>query len=171
MKPITKYACELDRIYGTETEYGLYWKGGKTDIFEVVNQDFARTILDCEYFSSRVWPEFGAPVMNDVFLKNGGLIKKDNTDGHNDCTPEYATPECRAARDAVCWEKAGEVIMHNLFDLSGRNSSIFLMVKHGRGFAAADREQDHHLWPGHRGGYFSRQLQPLPVQCACQLRR
>src|SRR3989344_8171103 len=132
MKPITKYACELDRIYGTETEYGLYWKGGKADIFSVINDNFARAILDCHDLFD--FKEFFFIRLNEIFLQNGGMIKKDNTDGQNDCTPEYATPECRSARDAVCWEKAGEAIMHNLFDLSGRNSSNFLMVKHGRGF-------------------------------------
>lgn len=132
MKPITKYACELDRIYGTETEYGLYWKGGKIDIFSVMCESFARTILDFnDLFDFNDLP---FTRLNEIYLQNGGMIKKDNIDERNDCTPEYATPECRSARDAVCWEKAGEVIMHNLFDLSGRNSSNFLMVKHGRGF-------------------------------------
>ncbi len=128
MKPMTKYACELDRIYGTETEYGLYWKGEKMDIFNVVNKDFTRTIF---YLDSNLTS------FTMLFLKNGSMIKKDNLggDGYNDCTPEYATPECRSARDAVCWEKAGEAIMRDLFDLSGRNSSNFLMVKHGRGLA------------------------------------
>lgn len=138
MKQITKYACALDRIYGTETEYGLYWNGLKTDIFKAIDKDFARKILDFDRFSSKLLCDYGIASKNYTFLKNGGLIKKDNLMSSDDCTPEYATPECRSALDAVCWEKAGEIIIHDLFDLSGKNGTLFMMVKHGRGLAGLD---------------------------------
>ncbi|MBI2062914.1 MAG: proteasome accessory factor PafA2 family protein [Candidatus Yanofskybacteria bacterium] len=134
MKPLTSFACELDRIYGTETEYGLYWNTNKTDIFDLMDRNFALSITDYENLFN-CFDNLNFSRLSEFFVQNGGLIKKDNPNDYCDCTPEFATPECKSARDAVCWEKAGEIIMRGLFDLSGANNSVFLMVKHGRGMA------------------------------------
>ncbi len=111
--PLSEYACELDRIYGTETEFGLYWNGEKEDILKIVTQE------------KRLFSING-------FIENGGLVKNDSA-GSPDFLPEYATPECRSVLDVVCWEKAGEMIMYEIVDFLKTKGFKFRLVKHGRG--------------------------------------
>jgi len=110
------------RIYGTETECGLYWHEIVPDGM-VFDQNFLDEMLCCDKFQ-----DSGAHV---YFMLNGGGFRKDNPKEQS-YTPEYASPECRSAKDLVRWEKAGEVILNRLYKLEGENLGKILLVKHCR---------------------------------------
>lgn len=126
------------RIYGTETEYGLYWKGLPNSIYRFYSP------AAIEHYGYHFYPP---RELWRLWLFNGGRYYLDNPSGglltagleikETQGTPEYATPETCSVRDVVCWEKAGELIMRDLFGLEGANANLLSLVKHGRGL---DRE-------------------------------
>lgn len=95
------------RIIGLEVEYGLI--GVREDA----------SLIDDEQLGAALF----APVKRrtgdrDAFLENGGRIYLD-VGNH----PEYATPECVGAKDAVIWEQAGMEIMRQFVARAQRRLS------------------------------------------------
>lgn len=82
------------RIVGIETEYG-------TSSAWLLKGNEERHYGNIEDFFN------GRAGYSAQFLQNGGRFYKDNVGDH----PEYATPECLSPRDAVIYDKAGELIV------------------------------------------------------------
>ncbi|MDA1190837.1 MAG: depupylase/deamidase Dop [Candidatus Poribacteria bacterium] len=121
----------LTKIVGIETEYGIMVRGAadfdpvasstlvvnsyKDNDLRSIMWDYGQEnpLLDARGFQSE--PNAPSPdeesnaVINDI-LTNGGRYYVDHAH------PEYCTPECTNARDAVIYDKAGELIL----DMSSR---------------------------------------------------
>jgi proteasome accessory factor A len=87
-----------DRVIGLETEYGISCTldGRRT----IPTEDLARRMFRHVVAWGR---------SSNVFLENGARLYLD-VGSH----PEYATPECRSALEAVVHERAGDRIVHDL---------------------------------------------------------
>jgi proteasome accessory factor A len=86
------------RIYGLETEYGITCtlKGQRRLTPDEVARYLFRSVVS--------WGR-----SSNVFMENGGRLYLD-VGSH----PEFATPECDSVLDVVCYERAGDEIMHDL---------------------------------------------------------
>ena len=116
----------MQRIIGTETEFGLSARGPNqtdpvSDSLQLIGQfpslpavqaiwDYEREnpFLDVRGFAVEGDPERPAPSYNRLLnklLANGGRLYVDGAH------PEYSTPECTNPREIVAFERAGERIM------------------------------------------------------------
>lgn len=139
----------VSQIFGAETEYGLYksqtLSAKKQSISSLFNQ---KMVSDLQFTKT--------PNSFCFWLTNGGRFHLDNhsEEDHNpNATPEYDTPETGSAIDLVRWEKAGDLIVSRIFDLTDRNKENILLVKHcrGRNFVKARRWID--ATSGHHENY------------------
>ncbi|MDO5533936.1 MAG: proteasome accessory factor PafA2 family protein, partial [Propionibacteriaceae bacterium] len=98
------------RIYGIETEYGL-----------VATSDGQR--LPADEAGTRLFaPIASAHATTNLFHPAGGRLYLD-IGAH----PEYATPECTAAVDLVCAQRAGDALL-----LSLRDAAVAAEAEQGR---------------------------------------
>lgn len=136
------------RIYGTETEFGLYWKIEPKSIPSL--------------YCLEALKRFAGNPFEPRWLYNGGRFHLDNAEDmisednsreikYSLATPEWATPETLSVYDAVCWEKAGELIVREIFDLDGKTGKLVFLAKHGRGRDYAKRH--HWITSGHHENY------------------
>lgn len=110
----------LERIFGTETEFGLYNEQSKD--------------YDPE-FVEKISPQASSI---DIFLYNGGRLYREEA-CRQSFTPEYSTPECRSVKDLVCWEKAGEIILRLLLE---KNHDFARAAKHGRDILMGKKDEN-----------------------------
>ena len=119
----------MNRIAGIETEYGcLVTEGGESgDAWpvRVKNHLFKKLhvgVLDQHY------RDYEEPPGNGGFLLNGGRFYLDM--GHI----EYATPECRAVRDIVACDLAGDAMLQGAIEAMGVTDSVAFLknnIDHG----------------------------------------
>ena len=99
-----------DRIYGTETEYGLYLlqnQASPSGLF-LRGLDY---IKDIAYLGTKkvdLAKQFLS--ISGIYFYNGGYFYCDNSGGEWSYTPEFSSPECRSPKDLVLWEKAGDIL-------------------------------------------------------------
>jgi hypothetical protein len=102
----------MDRIVGIETEYGCLVSGAGqagTDSWPAKVKDYlfrqaGAGAIDLHY------RDYEEPPGNGGFLLNGGRVYLDM--GHL----EYASPECRALRDAVAYDLAGDALLQQALE-------------------------------------------------------
>ncbi|PZQ42901.1 MAG: Pup--protein ligase, partial [Phenylobacterium zucineum] len=87
----------MDRVLGVETEYGLSARSGGRRLSAPEAAELLFRPVVAEYRSA------------NAFLGNGGRLYLD-VGAH----PEYATPECRTARDLLVAERAGDDLLAGL---------------------------------------------------------
>ncbi len=87
----------MDRVLGVETEYGLSARAGGRRLSAPEAADLLFRPVVAEHRSA------------NAFLGNGGRLYLD-VGAH----PEYATPECRTARDLLLAERAGDELVAGL---------------------------------------------------------
>lgn len=117
-----------DRVYGTENEYGILVKNANGAIGTVVDD------LAFLHFSHGIKMQ-NPPVLftnGRVWHVNGSSTYIDYAGEH----PEHATAEARSIRDAVCHNKAGELLITRLFGGLLPNGSLMLLFKNNLGINA-----------------------------------
>jgi proteasome accessory factor A len=117
-----------ERIFGTESEYALFFHAeGQKGLAWLGDEDFLEHLKAVTSLLPQALSTQGRPFAGE-FLGNGGRFYLDRG-GH----PEYATPECRAVRDLVIHEKAGDHLaqalvesVRDLLAASGRPAVLHL---------------------------------------------
>src|SRR4051794_41554658 len=111
----------MDRVAGIETEYGCLVSGDETRAHtdawpvRVKNYLFRKVkagVIDLHY------RDYEEPPGNGGFLLNGGRLYVDM--GHL----EYASPECRMVRDAVAYDRAGDLLLQSALEEMGIAESV-----------------------------------------------
>ncbi|MDP9226221.1 MAG: proteasome accessory factor PafA2 [Actinomycetota bacterium] len=141
----------IPKICGIETEYGIVVREAAdfnpiltssllinayaNPVFNRVKWDYdeERPLRDARGFeraSDDGIAEDESGLVN-VILPNGSRYYVDHAH------PEYSTPECSNARDAVIWDKAGEQILERSMDavqlMAGRGQSLFIYKNNSDG--------------------------------------
>lgn len=100
-----------ERIFGTETEYALFFHTeGQKGLAWLNDEALLDHLKGVTPLMLQALQGLGQPVAGQ-FLGNGGRFYIDRG-GH----PEYATPECRSLRDLVLHEKAGDGLVQTLVE-------------------------------------------------------
>jgi proteasome accessory factor A len=110
----------VNRVVGIETEYGCLVTGDVSGNPEswparVKNHLFKKAkagVIDLHY------RDYEEPPGNGGFLLNGGRLYIDM--GHL----EYASPECRTVRDAVAYDRAGDLLLQSALEEMGIAESV-----------------------------------------------
>lgn len=111
-----------DRVVGIENEYGA--------LIEKANGTYETSSLTA-YISPFAWflkqqnGIFGVLTVSDnrLWFPNGGCLYIDQSH------PEYASAECRRIRDVVAHNKAGEILLHKIFDMPGKEGETIHLFK------------------------------------------
>jgi Pup amidohydrolase len=141
----------IPKICGIETEYGIVVRDAAdfnpiltssllinayaNPVFKRVKWDYEeeRPLRDARGFERA--PDEGPPEdetgLVNVILPNGSRYYVDHAH------PEYSTPECSNARDAVIWDKAGEQILERSMDavklMAAPGQSLFIYKNNSDG--------------------------------------
>lgn len=128
-----------DRVIGIENEYGCaVYNSEKGEYLPPQNISNFLGQIDRQTSSHRElgvqsqsheaeeWELEGYPNVNAnrLWLSNGGCVYIDMSH------PEYASPECRSVRDAVVYNKAGELLMCRILRLDDSSASDLKIFKH-----------------------------------------
>lgn len=112
----------MDRIYGIENEFGIVlqmddgtWDDDKYHMIYTMNSPTAGS-MRAMAGPAKIWQSNGACIYVD-------------TGAH----PEHATPECRLAKEAVLYAKAGEIITTGIFSRRFPDQSRFILFKNNLG--------------------------------------
>lgn len=111
-----------DRVVGIENEYGAIVEKPNGD-YE--NSPLVASISPFPWFLKQQNGIFGVLTASDnrLWFPNGGCLYIDQSH------PEYASAECRRVRDVVAYNKAGEILLHKIFSIPGKEDEKIHLFK------------------------------------------
>lgn len=116
------------RLYGIENEFATVGQMSDGTFVNTLNNDISKLI--------QVRPQQHSILAQDsiqgaerVWHTNGSCTYVDIGDH-----PEHATPECLSVRDAVTYNKAGEILANRIFYLLDSSHVRFLLFKNNLGY-------------------------------------
>lgn len=111
-----------DRVYGIENEFGVIhekedgtWEESRSALVQQCYQGTPQSVY-CIVSPGRIW-------------HSNGSCSYIDTGEH----PEHASAECRLIKEAVCYAKAGEILITSLFSRRLEDNSRLLLFKNNLG--------------------------------------